>query len=454
MREYAQIHLRIWDDDDFRNLSVYAQRLYLLLLSHPTLSNAGVGDWRPARLAVLAGDSTKADIVWASRELQTSRFVYVDEETEEFLVRSFVRNDTVLRSRNMGTAVAKSIKMIASRNLKTLVIWELQRAKHEETIRKGLESKELQGYLNREIHPDEYKYAQLELNERLNGDSIQTSPIIQSPNQLSLYPSYNPQSYKKIPELYEEMTPYNKQLTTNNKQEGVTEVGNTTGAHTYATPQPQKSQTQTSPWAHAHAAPRQTITEQPPDPTPPSAHHGYTPDHNPSHWCNEDNPRCEQHAHIPPSQHVPPCRQCANVKAWFKQQKNQLKAQRRQQIDQCDQCDTNGLITAHRADGTPYAYRCDHQTSPKTRPEAPQELQNVQNDQSHQTQHPTPQNAAHDKNQPAKPHTTAHTTNQTPPKQQPTNKHTFENKTPHDNPKESPSFNPSRARTHLVVVSA
>lgn len=214
MREYAQIHLRIWDDDDFRNLSVYAQRLYLLLLSHPTLSNAGVGDWRPARLAVLAGDSKKADIVWASRELQTSRFVYIDEETEEFLVRSFVRNDTVLRSRNMGTAVAKSIKMIASRSLKTLVIWELQRAKYEETIRKGLESKELQGYLNREIHPDEYKYAQLELNDRLNGDSIETSPIIQSPNQLSLYPSYNPQSYKKIPELYEEMTPYNKQLTT------------------------------------------------------------------------------------------------------------------------------------------------------------------------------------------------------------------------------------------------
>ncbi len=413
MREYAQIHLRIWDDDDFRNLSVYAQRLYLLLLSHPTLSNAGVGDWRPARLAVLAGDSKKADIVWASRELQTSRFVYIDEETEEFLVRSFVRNDTVLRSRNMGTAVAKSIKMIASRSLKTLVIWELQRAKYEENIRKGLESKELQGYLNREIHPDEYKYAQLELNDRLNGDSIETSPIIQSPNQLSLYPSYNPQSYKKIPELYEEMTPYNKQLTTNNRQEGVTEVGNTT-----------------------------------------SAHHGYTPDHNPSHWCDEDNPRCEQHAHIPSSQHVPPCRQCANVKAWFKQQKNQLKAQRRQQIDQCDQCDTNGLITAHRPDGTPYAYRCDHQTSPKTRPEAPQELQNAQNDQSNQTQHPTPQNAAQDKNQPAKPHTTAHTTNQNSPKQQPTNKHTFENKTPHDNPKESPSFNPSRARTHLAVVSA
>lgn len=454
MREYAQIHLRIWDDDDFRNLSVYAQRLYLLLLSHPTLSNAGVGDWRPARLAVLAGDSTKADIVWASRELQTSRFVYVDEETEEFLVRSFVRNDTVLRSRNMGTAVAKSIKMIASRNLKTLVIRELQRAKHEETIRKGLESKELQGYLNREIHPDEYKYAQLELNERLNGNSIETSPIIQSPNQLSLYPSYNPQSYKKIPELYEEMTPYNKQLTTNNKQEGVTEVGNTTGAHTYATPQPQKSQTQTSLWAHAHAAPHRTATEQPPDPTPPSAHHGYAPDHNPSHWCDEDNPRCEWHAHIPPGQHVPPCHQCANVKAWFKQQKNQLKAQRRQQIDQCNQCDTNGLITAHRADGTPYAYRCDHQTSPKTRPEAPQELQNMKNDQPCKTQHPTPQNGTQDKTRPAKPHTTAHTTTQTPPTQQPTNKQTFEKHNPTTTPQESPSFNPSRARTHLAVVSA
>ena len=48
MRDYAQVRLSIWNDDDFRELSPAAQWLYFLLLTHPTLTSAGVGDWRPA----------------------------------------------------------------------------------------------------------------------------------------------------------------------------------------------------------------------------------------------------------------------------------------------------------------------------------------------------------------------------------------------------------------------
>lgn len=462
MREYAQIHLRIWDDDDFRELSTHAQRLYLLLLSHPTLNNAGVGDWRPARLSVLAGDSKKDDIVWASHELQRARFVFIDDETEEFLVRSFIRNDTVLRSRNMGTAVAKSIKSIASRHLKIMAIVELQRAKCEEIVRKGLESKDLQPYLNREIPPNEYKYAQLELNDRLNEDSIQTSPIIQSPNQLSLYSKYNPQSYKKNPELYAEMTPYNKQLTTNNQQRVVTEVGNGTSAHTHATPQHQKNPSMDSPWAAAHAAPHEqphnaphTPSDQPPpnpqpEPNPLSNHHGFTPDHNPAHWSTEQHPRCEQHAHIPAGHNVPPCHQCANAKAWFQHQKTLLKAQRRHQIDQCNHCDHTGMINAHRPDGTPYAYRCTHTTRPKQHPDGPQTPQNPQNDQPHQTHNTTPQNAAQRHNT-----TTTHQpTNTNNPTKTPKNKHTFENKTPPTNTQKPTTFNPNPAPARLSAIPA
>ena len=37
MRNYAQLNIAIWNDDDFRALTPQAQHLYFLLLSHPTL---------------------------------------------------------------------------------------------------------------------------------------------------------------------------------------------------------------------------------------------------------------------------------------------------------------------------------------------------------------------------------------------------------------------------------
>jgi hypothetical protein len=67
-REYAQIKLAIWADDDWRDLTPLSRYLYLTLLTSPTLTHCGTADWRPARLSALNGMAA-ADIAAAGGEL-------------------------------------------------------------------------------------------------------------------------------------------------------------------------------------------------------------------------------------------------------------------------------------------------------------------------------------------------------------------------------------------------
>lgn len=127
MRNYAQLNIAIWNDDDFRALTPQAQHLYFLLLSHPTLSYCGVGDWRPARIARMAAGWTAADVQQAAAELVAGLFIVVDEGTEEFLVRTFVRNDPLMRQRNLGVSMARAYSTVASDGIRGVIVHELRR---------------------------------------------------------------------------------------------------------------------------------------------------------------------------------------------------------------------------------------------------------------------------------------------------------------------------------------
>lgn len=96
-RTYAQIKVSVWQDDDFRSLTVDAQHLYFLLLTSPTLNLAGVHDWRPKRIATLTRGWTVAAVDKAAAELQHKRYIVLDTDTEEVLVRTLIRHDNILR---------------------------------------------------------------------------------------------------------------------------------------------------------------------------------------------------------------------------------------------------------------------------------------------------------------------------------------------------------------------
>ncbi|WP_336156662.1 hypothetical protein [Amycolatopsis sp. VC5-11] len=142
-REQANVRLSIWTDPDFRALSVEAQHLYLLILTSPSLSYAGVADWRPKRIAALAAGWVAGAVETAAAELQAAMFLVIDEDTDEALVRSFLRHDGLMAREFMATAAAKAYEGVASARIRGVIVHELQRLRRDEPSLLGWNSKRL-----------------------------------------------------------------------------------------------------------------------------------------------------------------------------------------------------------------------------------------------------------------------------------------------------------------------
>ena len=134
-RDHARINLDIWGDDDWLDLSWRAQHLYFVLYTAPQLSFCGAGPWHPGRLANRAADWTANDIEQAAAELSEQLFLFVDTETEEFLLRSWIKHDGLWRTPNMAVTVAKARGDLASRTLRGVIVFEVAKlaAKHPES---------------------------------------------------------------------------------------------------------------------------------------------------------------------------------------------------------------------------------------------------------------------------------------------------------------------------------
>ena len=126
-RQYAKVAVQIWGDSDFIGLSEQAQALYFKLLTHPTLSLCGVADWRPKRLAALSKGQSARRITEAGRELEDGLYIVTDENTEEVLIRSFLRNDETLKSPKVAVAVANNYAAVVSPTIRGVLVHEMKR---------------------------------------------------------------------------------------------------------------------------------------------------------------------------------------------------------------------------------------------------------------------------------------------------------------------------------------
>ena len=154
-RDHARVSLSVWADDDWRDLSPAAQHLYFVLLTQPTLSYAGVADWRPARIRALASPWRRDGFDRAAVELARRLYIVVDEETEEVLIRSFVRHDGLMKQRNMAVSMVRAYEAIASKGIRAVFVHELARLRESDP--------ELAGWVscahlldNRSVDPSEY----------------------------------------------------------------------------------------------------------------------------------------------------------------------------------------------------------------------------------------------------------------------------------------------------------
>ena len=131
-REHARIWLDINTDDEFETLPFDAQGLYTrVILTLDDLSYCGVADWRPKRLTTKAPDLSYRRIIAAAAALESGRYCLFDLDTEQVLVRSYIRRDELLRNPKMAAAVVKAFPGIASKTLRAAVVDEIRRINDE-----------------------------------------------------------------------------------------------------------------------------------------------------------------------------------------------------------------------------------------------------------------------------------------------------------------------------------
>jgi hypothetical protein len=128
-RDYAKTNVTIWQDSDFRALPFPAQHLYMTMWAHPELSYCGVLDWRPGRLAALAAGWDAHAIRTFADCLASRHFIVIDEETEEVLVRSWVRWEEILKQPRLSVSYVKAFSVVASNVLRSVLVHELTKIK-------------------------------------------------------------------------------------------------------------------------------------------------------------------------------------------------------------------------------------------------------------------------------------------------------------------------------------
>lgn len=131
-RSFAQIQVSIWSDEDFKELDQLAQHMYFVLISQPRVNLVGVMDYMPKRLAACCYTMSTEDVESAVKTLVEHRFVLVDEETQELLIRSFVRRDGLLRTPNVAKGAAADFGEVMSERLRDAIEKELRRAYRDE----------------------------------------------------------------------------------------------------------------------------------------------------------------------------------------------------------------------------------------------------------------------------------------------------------------------------------
>ena len=381
MRDFAQIKLSIWNDDSFLDLSSDAQLLYFVLISHPTMNRAGVGTWHAGRLSGLCSSWSRPVVEAAARELIDGRFIVIDEDTDEFLVRTFVRHDGLMKQRNLATTMAREFAAVGSRSIKGVVVWELRRLHEEHPEFKGWESDEASALLKkRAIDPSSDPSVDPSIHPKVDPSvdpSIDPSvdPYVKGAIDPKVHPSIDPSvkgepkgsvdpSVDPSPTTTTTTTTFSRRFQEGGTSEGVKGVRGRRGNQTVANDGAESD---------ASNPPPESLDELA------AAYAART--------------RCPKHRHIPDGEWVDePCRECQKLREGTEAQDARKaeaeKEARRAAIDNCDLCDDNGM----RYQGGE-AWRCDHktETAPNHGPASPQTDERDTHGQSPQTDTKKPQ---------------------------------------------------------------
>lgn len=137
-RNHARILTAIWDDPEFCRLTPGAQRMFMALLTQAKITMVGSLDYVPKRWATQAAGLTVADVETAVTELEDARFVLVDRDVDELVIRTFVEHDGAARSGTQRAAMWSAWTALASPVLARMVLDEIPPYAWEAANDKGL----------------------------------------------------------------------------------------------------------------------------------------------------------------------------------------------------------------------------------------------------------------------------------------------------------------------------
>src|SRR3954469_21635465 len=126
-RGHGRILTSVWEDADFLMLSQEQQPLYLFLISQPNLNHAGLLPLTLRRWSRKASGLTSAELEKILQALEAAHFIVMDDDTEELLIRSFIRNDGVWKQPKVMGAMVSGALEISSWRLRSALLAEMDR---------------------------------------------------------------------------------------------------------------------------------------------------------------------------------------------------------------------------------------------------------------------------------------------------------------------------------------
>lgn len=228
-KDYAQIKLDIWGNDDWLDLSPPAQHLYFVLWTSPELSYCGTGEWHPGKIAAKAKGWTPDGVCGAAVELSRELFLLVDLNTDEFILRSWIKHDGLWRSPTMAVSMVNARAALASRTLRGVIVHEVSKLKDRESSYSSWSKDAVVQMLSQ-------KAVDPETADPYTGNSLfdpTANPWLYPPSNPWPDPPSNGYGHlSPNPPSYPPRTPAPAPAPISNTPIGVTSVGNgTSGAH-------------------------------------------------------------------------------------------------------------------------------------------------------------------------------------------------------------------------------
>lgn len=141
-RDYGRILSAIWNDPDWRTLAVAEQHTYLMLITQTDISSAGCLSMTLRRWSGYATDSTSEGLSKAITELAVKAYIAYDEDTEELLVRKFVKYDGGAGNEKRQPAIRSAAEAIQSPVLRAVLAAELDLLGFVHSLSDGLSDTE------------------------------------------------------------------------------------------------------------------------------------------------------------------------------------------------------------------------------------------------------------------------------------------------------------------------